>query len=188
MSSGANDFAQASLPGQKPVITSLMKDFTAEALEQLRFWLEQNPPAVPIQQVLGFSQFLAQRVFVSAFETTTSTSFTNLTTAGPSITGLSDGKYLIITSALINVGPTGADAVAFMAPSANGAAADETQGALMENSTTSGHPRATLFGATLMTLNAGGNNTVTAKYKTSLASTYGGFQYRSLIALKYANV
>src|SRR5213592_2896226 len=38
------DFPEATPPGQKKVISSIMGDFTPESLEELRLWLEQNPP------------------------------------------------------------------------------------------------------------------------------------------------
>ena len=40
--------------GQIPVVTSILKDFSAEALGELRTWLEQNPPTIPITQISGF--------------------------------------------------------------------------------------------------------------------------------------
>jgi hypothetical protein len=48
------DFPTLRAPGGVPKIHSIF-DFTAEALGQLRLWLEMNPPSIPVDQVLGFN-------------------------------------------------------------------------------------------------------------------------------------
>ena len=37
----------------KPLVKNIF-DFSAEALGQIRTWLEQNPPAIPVTQIIGF--------------------------------------------------------------------------------------------------------------------------------------
>lgn len=46
-----------------PVVRSIF-DFSAEALGELKTWLEQNPPAIPVTQVIGYTTN-AQSVLVS---------------------------------------------------------------------------------------------------------------------------
>lgn len=63
---------------QRPVINNIF-DFSAEALGQLKTWLEGAGLAIPITQVLGFSQ-LTQTVLVakSAAQTLATTTLTTL--------------------------------------------------------------------------------------------------------------
>lgn len=46
------DWAQASAPGQKPIIDSIF-DFSAEALGQLKVWLEQSGLVLPPTTIIG---------------------------------------------------------------------------------------------------------------------------------------
>lgn len=41
--------------GEIPVVTSILKDFSAEALGELRTWLEQNPPAISVKSIIGYN-------------------------------------------------------------------------------------------------------------------------------------
>lgn len=40
---------------QVPVVTSILRDFSAEALGELRTWLEQNPPSISVQNIIGYN-------------------------------------------------------------------------------------------------------------------------------------
>jgi hypothetical protein len=173
------DFPTLSPPGGTPKITSIF-DFSAEALGQLRLWLEQNPPSVPISSVLGFQQFTAQSATkISTNEATNSTTYTDLATTGPEITGLPDGKYVIFFGAYGRCSSNAGGAR--MSVDVDGVGAHDADAATWN--VTDAAPGST---ACLKTLSNAGNNTLTAKYRTDSTMT-GTFADRWMIALRYAN-
>jgi hypothetical protein len=176
-----HDFTQATLPGKQPVITSILRDFSAEALNELRQWLEVNPPAIPIYQLPGFTQFTAKASApINVAESTTSASFVDLATVGPTLDRLPDGQYLVLWGALISTsGPN----AAYMGVSVNAGAVDVVN--LLSTLGTALAPGAY---ATTKTLNGGGNNTIRAKYAVQTAGQTGTFHLRWIVALKFANV
>jgi len=164
--------------------TPIVKDIfgvSADFLGQFRTWLEQNPPAIPVSQIVGFSQFTAQANSVATRESTISTTYVNLTTAGPSLSGLPDGQYLFLF---------GCDAF-------NSVAGNQLTMSIKVNSTAAADSDATLadapaatykvclMRAVTKTLANGGNNTITCQYRVS--SGTGSFENRWLIALRFAN-
>lgn len=173
--------AQPANAGQIPVVTSLLKDFSAEALGELRTWLEQNPPAVTIQSIVGFTQFVVRAApSIQTAEGTTSATYVDLATVGPTLTMLPDGQYLVLYGAY---GSTSSAAQAvWMSVQPNSTAASDNDAAAFN--TTSGVPGARGF---LATLRNAGNNTLTAKYRADGAAT-GSFGRRWMIAFKYANL
>jgi hypothetical protein len=175
------DFHEAVLPGQHAKITSIITDFTPEALEQLRFWLEQNPPAVPIASVLGYSQIVPQRATVPTTESTTSLSFTDLATIGPALTGVPAGLYLIMVSGWLSVSAS-ATATAQMVPAINGTALGPDAAALFTGAT----GRATVVGMTVQRLTLD-NNTIGSKYRIDESGASGLFAYRNLVAIRMGN-
>lgn len=179
---GGNRYQQdVGAPGgpRGPKVTSIF-DFTEEALEQLAFWLEQRGLHIPVAQILGFSQFTVQAATpVNVQETTTSATFGDLAHAGPSISGLSDGKYLLQWGALLSTsGPN----AAYMGVSVNGSV-DGTN--LLSTLSTALVPGAY---ATTATLNNVGNNTVTAKYAVQTGGQTGTYHLRWLTALRVSNL
>lgn len=165
--------------GQIPVVTSILKDFSAEALGELRTWLEQNPPAVTIQSIIGFSQFTAQVApVITTQESRTTNSFSDLATVGPTLSGLSNGNYLVLFGALVNNNAGGGGA---MSVSVNGGAPSFSDRAFSD-----------LAGANISVMRAvtvslsAGNNTLTAQYEGNGAAT-SFWQLRWLIALRYSN-
>lgn len=170
-------FGTLTAPGGTPKITSIF-DFSAEALGELRLWLEQNPPAIGISNILGFSQFTAQpATTISVSESTTSATYTDLLTVGPALTGLPDGKYMLIFGGLVTSSAAGS---AWMAPQINATAASDTNGLSCGAGTTNS-------GAFACTVTlSGGSNTITMKYRTDSGAT-GTYTRRWLIALRYAN-
>jgi hypothetical protein len=136
---------------------------------------------IPITQIQGFSQFTATpATSVTTAETTSSTSYTDLATAGPSLTGLSDGSYLVLYSAVVDIS-SGAGPV-FASPKINATEADDVDA--LETAVLS---RMTLTGFALKSLSNSGNNTVTMRYKVTGATT-GRWRNRRLSVLKYANL
>src|SRR3990172_3710227 len=54
------------------------------------------PSQIPVSQLQGWSQNAPKSATtIDANQSTTSTTYTNLTTIGPELTGLSDGQYLV---------------------------------------------------------------------------------------------
>lgn len=164
---------------QIPVVRSIF-DFSTEALGQLRTWLEQNPPSIPVTQILGFSQFTAQSApTIETNEATASTSYVDLATVGPQLTGLPDGKYVILFGCLSSTSVPGFGAGMSVQVNSTTPTTPETLVSLVSSLT----PGA--FGLA-KTLNGGGNNTLTAKYATGGGAT-ATYQRRWMLALRYSN-
>jgi hypothetical protein len=141
-------------------------------------WITQAGIDVPISQVIGFSQFQVQPANnVLTSETTASTSYTDLATVGPSLSGLADGQYLLLYGCFSR--NSGAD-LAVYAPSVNGAAAADVDQGGQE-----GAAGAYTMRAVTKDLAADGNNSVVLKYKVGGGT--GTFLNRWMLALKYAN-
>jgi hypothetical protein len=70
------------------VLLSVPKEFETTMLDRVNL----NPPLLPVTQILGFSQFTAQAAEVLASQTTTSTTYADLATVGPQLTGLAQRK------------------------------------------------------------------------------------------------
>lgn len=143
-------------------------------------YIEANPPLLPISQITGFSQFTAKYATVQSVtgENTTSTTYTNLTTTGPELTGLPDGLYLVLHGCVSHTSVAGSQARQSI--SVNGVTAvddDATQCGVANNQS--------VMTAVIKTLDAG-DNTILCKYRCE-GGAAGEFSYRFLIALKYAN-
>ena len=113
---------------------------------------------------------------VAASESTTSTSYTDLTTAGPAITITTGTKALIIVSARAQTN-TGATSYASYAVSGATTIAANDDDALEAGTITNNISRA----SRLTTLTAG-SNTFTMKYRTSPTRT-GTFEFREIIVI-----
>lgn len=172
--------------GEAPNTTAipLVKDIfgvSADFLGQLRTWFEQNPPAIPVSQIIGFNQFTAQNASVLTQETTTSTTFADLATVGPTLSSLPDGQYLFFLGCVAF--NSGAGNQLTMSIDVNSA------GASSSDQTAADGPAATykvnLVRVVAKTLDNGGNNTVTCKYRVSAGT--GTFLNRWLIAIRFSN-
>lgn len=123
-------------------------------------------------QVQGLLNTVARTDVVPTTESTTNTSYTNLATTGPEITGLAEGLYLI----LIGHHQTGA-AVARtgrMSISINGAAADDNDSCSLTNNPGTGGSTvaASVSRALLKTVSGeGDNNSIRAVYKSDGGAT-----------------
>ena len=163
------------------VISQVAPNFFAYMVD----YLAVNQPFIPISQISGFSQFTAQYATVSTEQAITSSTYGNLGTTGPQITGLPDGKYLFIYGAALEGRPTDNATIAWMSVSFNGAAASDNDGIRQQGELAIPASR-----ATVATLQNNGNNTVTAKYRWESSGTPASnptASYRWLVALKYAN-
>jgi hypothetical protein len=148
----------------------------------VRKWL-QSSPVLPISQIFGFTQFTAQSAAVATSEATGSTTYADLATVGPTISGLADGHYVLLATSLISnsTGSVGS----FASPSLNGSTPLDSDAAIVVTSA-AGVPQVTAIGASIQTLSSGNNNTIKMQYRVGAGS--GTFTYRKLIALKYGNL
>ena len=176
------DFPNLEVGGTGFKLNDIYTDISPQALGQLVDYITQSGIPVPVSQIVGFQQFTVQAaspVGVETNETTTSTSYTDLTTVGPQLTGLSDGKYLVMFGAVAKGNAAGNSA--YMSPSVNSATPADGDSAKTDIS--SGFVGVSR--ALTVTL-SGGNNSIAMKYKTQSAGT-AGFQTRWLLVLRYAN-
>lgn len=175
------DWANAAQPGTTPKINSIF-DFSAEALGQLKLWLEQQGLNIPVSNILGFSQFTAKYANEDSEGHTTSTTYADPNVsgaAGPSLTGVSPGKYLLMFGGSGTTSSSGS--VAMMSVQLNGAGATDTES--VEINTVGTH--ASVSRAIIKTVTAA-NSTI----KLVMRSTGGNdidFRYRWVLALRYAN-
>jgi hypothetical protein len=177
--SGDAGWTEFSPPGGNYKIESIERDFSPQALAELKSWLETVGLALPVTGLLGFSQFTPDQSNVNADESTSSVTYTDLGTVGPTITGLSPGRYLLIYGC-IHDSSGGEDG--FMAPSINGAAASDNDAAYSQAAAAG---RFNISKASLQTLSGSNNNTVTMKYRVSGSTS--NFKNRWLVCMKVAN-
>jgi hypothetical protein len=166
----------------REVITSIYQ-MSPEALEQLAQWIETRGIRTPASQISGFQQFLAQSApSVLTIESTTVTTYGDLATVGPSLTGLSDGNYIVLFGCRAN--GAAADS-ARMSISVNGTAASDSDDCQSDSQNL-------IAGMSVMRavpkrLNAGGNNTIVAKYRSQVGANVS-FGNRWLTAIRWANL
>ena len=138
------------------------------------------PSQIPFSQLQGASQFVvkfATPIFTQ--ESTTSVTYTDLATTGPQLTGLSDGRYLVMFGC--QVANIGAGEAASMSIDTNGNGAVDADSCVIEPAT-----HATIMRAVSKDLNTGGNNTFTCKYRVNAGT--GDFLRRWLVVQRYANL
>ncbi len=167
---------EATTPGTTPDLTSIYQ-CSSEFLGQLRLWFEMNPPAVPITSILGFSQFAAQFNGAPGSVSTTSATPVSLS-GGPSLTGLSNGQYLVLWGSASTgiAGTTDAQTYVY----ANGVASSTL-------TTTDSSGPTSVMCAEIVSLSAG-SNTLEVRYVSSAGgANTSSFEFRFLIALKYSN-
>ena len=162
-----------------PIIQNIF-GVSSDFLGQLRTWLEQNPPSIPVTQILGFTQFAVQlATSVETTETTVSDTYADLATVGPTLTGLSDGKYLVLFGCSAKGSIAGSGGLMGIATDTAVASDNEQAGNTYTDFVS-------VVRATTKTL-SNGNNTITAKYRRNNATGTASFAHRWLIALRYAN-
>ena len=163
----------------RPLIDNIF-GVSAEFLGELKTWLEQNPPAIPVTQIVGFSQFTIQSATsVNTSETTTSGTYTDLATVGPQLTGIPDGTYVFFFGCTLETSSTTFSAYCGLELNSS-SPTSELQ--IISNSAVFVPGVRVSVGS----LSNGGNNTVTAKYRTDGGAT-GTFSNRYLHALRVSN-
>lgn len=170
----------STVPSVAPLLTNIYQ-CSPEFLGQLKLWIEQAGIAIPINQILGFSGFQAQQApTVHEYQAYFSTSYGDLSTVGPSLSGLRPGKYVFLFGCQMQAGNP--ILTMFMSLSFNGstpvdADALSSQPVVVNEST--GGAMASLQTLTVDT------NTVVAKYRAT-GTTGVTFAERWLVALKFA--
>ena len=161
--------------------SALPQTFWASVIDRV---VVDAPSQIPIVQLQGFSQFTATPVTIVVSEATTSTSYTDLATVGPTVSGLSDGKYVLFFSCRVT--KPASDGGGRVSLSLNGAAPSDDDMAILADSSAVAQDT-TISRAVQKTLQTEGSNSVTMQYK-SITGTSISFALRSLIVLRYANV
>ena len=139
---------------------------------------------LPISQVQGFTQFTANQNVILTNESTTSTSYTNLATVGPTVDDLSPGKYLIQYGCILG-NTTGAGKTDWVSVSINGAAATDADGMFYFNGPGAAFGSAFLFRPLIKDLTAS-TNSVQMKYRSG-DGTNAQYNTRHLIVIRVAN-
>ncbi|HEY5990916.1 MAG TPA: hypothetical protein VIV12_31650 [Streptosporangiaceae bacterium] len=149
-------------------------------LSYMTDYLAVNQPLVPISQILGFTDFTANQATTSGTVTTTSTTYVALS-GGPTLSGLSDGNYLLLFGSQSSVSSAGQTALA--SPSVNGATPSDAVAAVSTDSTNEG----SRVSAAIVALSAGANS-VELKYRSNLGTSTAKFLGRWLIAIRFSNL
>lgn len=140
-------------------------------------WFALNLPKIPISQIHGFKlQSMHLAIDVATAQTATSASYQDLATAGPEVTGLSNGFYLALFGAyaFCAAGGTG-----YMSISMDGSTASDDNAALFAGS------EAAMSGGRLVLVDfstGNHNHSIKAKYKRAVADVE--FSLRWVHALK----
>ena len=151
-----------------------------EFKEYMVQYLALNQPPLSVSNLFGFKQFTVQSATrIATSESTTSTTFTNLTTTGPELTGLPDGEYLVLFGALLSCsgGGYGYAGVTVNGTTAVGFDPVQSAAATFVN----------IAGALVKTLDTGGSNTLLLQYRAD-AGTTATFAGRWMIIIRSANV
>jgi len=159
-------------------------DIAPNVLDELRAHLEMSNLAIPVTQLLGWSQFEPHKApTIDDVETTTSTTYVDLATEGPTLSGLPPGQYLVL------FGFTGSNSVdgtaTIMSFATDGAAiSSDTNPGIVMNSNVKD---CSVLGFATVTLSGDrvGGHELKAKYKVDGGT--GTYFYRRLVAFKFAN-
>lgn len=131
-----------------------------------------NIQDLPVSQLSGFRQIDQVEVSsatVTAFQSTSSGSYTNLATVGPQLTGLRSGRYIVQHGALlVNTGGV-SGFKAFQSVSVNGAAAVDTD-SCSQNVGANGDQTASVSTALVKDLTAA-ENSIVCKYRIGISGT-----------------
>lgn len=155
------------------------------ALEGLAQWIEARGLRTPVSNIVGFAQFLAQAApQIALIETTTSLTYTDLATVGPTLSGLADGNYVILFGCRSAQSVAAEGTAALMSISVNGATAVDADAIWTQSNT---YQSAMNFAVKTLSGGGAGGNTITAKYRMFAAGT-GSYGRRTLLAIRYANL
>lgn len=138
---------------------------------------------LPIGQVQGFTQFVAQQAVVTANQSTSSTTYVDLATVGPEIDGLAKGKYVILYGCAI-AGAGDTDGIASL--SINGAAPDDNDG--VHAGSPSGDILSISVARVLVKDLTENENTLRMKFRKELGPSSVTFWQRWIVTLRIASL
>lgn len=173
----------SNLLSPNPLITSL-SEISPQALQELRNYLEINPPTIPIQNISGFTNFQWQASNnVNTQQGTSSLTYVDLAGPGPALGGLSDGNYIFF------FGFQTPDTGGRMSPSLNLATPSDTNAACAQDVTFTGgaNEMLSVSRGLVLQIAAGGGSTLKMQYRSDGINT-GTFANRWLVGIKYANL
>lgn len=178
---------------EREMLQRLLK-FPEEIPKEHKEWITDyiavNGLELPIGQVRGLTKWMDdhtvrvwQAEVAGGLQGTTSATYTDLSTAGPSLTGMPDGSYIIIHGAYYE---GDADVRGAMALSINGGAASDTDATQAGVDGLSGDQvRMSISTANAKTLSNAGSNSITAKYRRIAGTTSSAaFNDRFIIAMR----
>jgi hypothetical protein len=155
-------------------------------LGEIRAFLEQDPPKIPIKQISGFTGWQVLSAYVSADEATSSSSYGALATPGPRLDNLAPGQYALVYGFLAHTNTSGtASQSGHMAPSVNGAAPAASSEAIAFTAALISGASATGVLGTSVTLTSDGGNTIEMLYLTADGGSVS-FRNRWLLAFRFA--
>lgn len=123
---------------------------------------------------------------VATSQTTTSTTYTDLATAGPAVTVTTGTKALVIVTASINPGSS-SSGYAYMSYAVSGAttsAAVDTRASVFQ--ATNGYNEESRWSAASVVTLTAGSNTFTAKYRKNTPATTPAFKDRDIFVMNLA--
>jgi hypothetical protein len=140
-----------------------------------------NIPQIPVSQISGFTQFTAKSATVFDASSTTSFTYVDLSPSGPTLTGVADGSYIFWFGCTIE---EDANVQGLMSLSFNGSTPFDFDGIYAYVEGTAGDAVVMSISRALSrSIANGGNNTIQAKYKSTVGGTVN-FMRRWLIALR----
>jgi len=163
------------LGGDLMLLPETFMDYTVQ-------YAAMNPLSIPVSQLTGFSQFtVLVGNYVNNQESTSSSTYTDLTTVGPTLSAVPDGHYIIAfgCEAFISTAGYGAR----MSIQVNSTAAGNA-----DECVTAATTLGSIMRITTKTLQNSNNSTLTCKYLADATSHTGTFGKRWMIALKYGNL
>jgi len=154
-------------------------EFPPEFKQWLADYVALQVPKFPISQVFGFQLQRVRTATVDTEQSTASTSYTDLATAGPTLSNLANGFYIIIFGA--DMQTTGGSAAnVLMSPAINGATPSDNDSSQAKTA----FPNETSYMRIIMVHldTPGGLNEIIMKYRTTTGTASYGFRF--LHALK----
>lgn len=152
-------------------VQSFPQEFWTAVLQKVA--LDGEP--VPQSQIQGLARLsVTPAASIATTEATSTTTYTDLATSGPELTGLRDGLYILMYGA----GTDASSNTLYMSPSINGSTPTDGNAVISTISST-------LTTSRVITLQNDNNNTVLMKYRVSGGT--GDWGNRWLTAIRYGN-
>jgi len=182
-SAPASDTSQADIALMQRVFSAAMKSpslIPEGFMSYMLDWIQTQRLSIPIGQVFGFSRFTAQQANATSFDSGVTTTTFAAFSDGPVLSGLGPGNYVVIIACDIR---SNSGAAARMGYSVNGGDPDAIKSCTVQESV--GFISAAQVAIERLSDPA---NTLTAQRRIDVAAGNADFGFRSITALKYANL